>query len=635
MPDGRYLIPQGGVMVMGTKRALLALGLGAALLSGARAADTPTVQADAGRPFEVLKDATDVDVSADGTYILSSEQTYRVLNQTGIQSLHEFDYTYSRDYQTFSIIQAYTLKPNGTRIPVPSTGVLQGYGSSSEGFQDNIVVNVFFSNVEIGDQIVISVVRRQIKPWFAGRLGISANFSRTVVTHDARYALTAPSSLNLRIDTKGLDGGAPQTYGDKTRYVWEYHNDAPVPPEAGAVDLSDNGPHIRISSFDSYADVASAYASKASDKSAITPAISALADQLTLGIADRRAQAKVLYDWVSKNISYVSIVLGAGGFVPHAADDILKNRYGDCKDHVVLLEALLKSKNIPSTAALIDGGDSSYTLSSAPSMAPFDHVITYVPEFDLFADSTAALAPFGVLPFGDAGKPVVLVSTGQVARTPATSANTTHISEVSDVQLSKDGSLKGTTKFIASGAYAVEMRSFVLALPVGKENDYFRGVLGPGADGTLDRSSPNNLTDPYVISLSYSVSNAVSFPGPAALPFNLSPKPFSFTQLVGANNLPPSRTDNFMCLSLLAEQDLTIHLPEKTAILSLPESKTIVAANTRLTTHYERKDARTVHELVEARIDNPQATCTPADYGRMRAGLATMVAKLREQIIYR
>ena len=35
-------------------------------------------------------------------------------------------------------------------------------------------------------------------------------------------------------------------------------------------------------------------------------------------------------------------------------------------------------------------------------------MILYLPEFDLYADSTSPYAPFGVLPFGDYGKPVIL-----------------------------------------------------------------------------------------------------------------------------------------------------------------------------------------------------------------------------------
>jgi len=44
--------------------------------------------------------------------------------------------------------------------------------------------------------------------------------------------------------------------------------------------------------------------------------------------------------------------------VPHDAQSILDNRYGDCKDHVVILEALLEAVGIDSSPALINSGPS-------------------------------------------------------------------------------------------------------------------------------------------------------------------------------------------------------------------------------------------------------------------------------------
>ena len=36
------------------------------------------------------------------------------------------------------------------------------------------------------------------------------------------------------------------------------------------------------------------------------------------------------------NVRYVALFLGETAAVPHKAIDILRNRYGDCKDHVAL-----------------------------------------------------------------------------------------------------------------------------------------------------------------------------------------------------------------------------------------------------------------------------------------------------------
>ena len=156
---------------------------------------------------------------------------------------------------------------------------------------------------------------------------------------------------------------------------------------------------VEITNLADYSGVANIYADMFKDKTDSDAGNRRLSGtSFTAGIQDRRGQAKALYEWVSAHIRYVNIVLGAGGYKPHKAADVLKNGYGDCKDHVMLLEALLAAKGIKSSPVLIRAGVNLYKLPPAPSPFVFDHLITYMPEFQLYLDSTARYAPFGVLP---------------------------------------------------------------------------------------------------------------------------------------------------------------------------------------------------------------------------------------------
>jgi hypothetical protein len=586
-------------------------------------------------PFEITRDHVDVEVSPDGSYVASREEAYRVLEARGIELLHERKLAYTQDFEDLKIVAAYTLKANGQRINVPPESYLSGFGQSSpQGFQDNHLVSVFFPNLEVGDSVVLVTLHRQLIPWFAGRFDLRMDFSRAVSAHDVRYAITAPAAMALKIDAADLEGGAEETFGDKKRWIWQFHNDSPIEPEEDAVGESDYAPHLRLTSFADWADVARAYRERAKDRSAVTPEIAALADQLTQGVGDKRGQAKILYDWVSTHVAYVAIVLGAGGFTPHAAKDVLANRYGDCKDHVVLLEALLKAKGIDSTPGLIQAGTNVYSMPLSPSPHAFDHVITYLPTFDLYLDSTAQLAPFGVLPYSDTGKPVLRAATGELVRTPTPTSRNSTVRAVTEVALDADGSAQGQTKITASGAFGVEIRAFMQSIPSGKEDEIFHALLGPGAEGTLDRGNPMNLSEPFVAGATFHVPNAVAFPGPGALPFALSFKPFSFTRLL-AGNLPSTRGTDYLCLSLSAEEVNKITLPPGVRLLSIPDPQTLTAENIRLQADYERTDSRTLNMTFSLKIDQPQQNCTPEYYARVRGALSKMANLLRQQVIYR
>src|SRR5690606_20494064 len=100
------------------------------------------------------------------------------------------------------------------------------------------------------------------------------------------------------------------------------------------------------------------------------------------------------------------IELGLSGFIPHDADAVLANGYGDCKDKAVLLAALLKAKGIGSEFVLINAANG-YTLSASPTTGQLNHAILWLPEFGIYADTTAQVAPFGVLPLMLHGKPAI------------------------------------------------------------------------------------------------------------------------------------------------------------------------------------------------------------------------------------
>jgi transglutaminase-like putative cysteine protease len=372
-------------------------------LSPALAEDAPpviavTVPAASTAPYDVVRQFIDIQVMEDGSYLKGEELAYRVRDAQGVTALQQVTLSFTQGFQDYRVVSAYTLKADGARIEVPRERMLLGHGASSlPGFQDENNLTIFFPNVEIGDQVVLRTIFRQDIPWYEGNFAATFPFTRTVVVEQARLQVSAPSDLPVMISSTGMQGGAEQIIDGQKRWIWTYSNDLPLNFAQDSVVEIDADPHVALTTFANYAEVAEAYAERSEDKSAVTPEIQALADALTEGVTDEREQVRILYHWVASQISYVAIFLGAGGFTPHEAGEILANRYGDCKDHVVLLEALLAAKGIESTAVLINLG-SEYEILDTPSPFYFNHVITYVPSIDLYLDSTSPMAPFGCSP---------------------------------------------------------------------------------------------------------------------------------------------------------------------------------------------------------------------------------------------
>jgi len=584
--------------------------------------------------FEVMRDHADYLVGSNGGYTVKEDVVVRILSPQGLQIMKQAAVGYMEGYQDADILQAYTLKPDGKRIDVTNGKYMVSMGATTApAFQSMKLKVAVFQNVEVGDEVGWTTTITQHIPWFANSFSLVLPFPNALRQHDMQITLTIPRSLDMHVDAAGLQGGETPANGSARVWVWTRNVDAPARVEAGQVSDLDAGNHLIVSSMPDFASVAKAYQAGAADKIAVAPDVQALADQLTTGVADRREQVRRLYNWVSGNIKYLNIALGNGGIVPHQAADVLHSRYGDCKDHAVLLQSLLLAKGINSSSVLINALNS-YRLGSVAAPGLFNHVITYVPEFDLFLDSTARFAPFGMLPFNDTDKDVLITTTGTVAHTPVMPASQSQVHSHSRIHLNADGTGSGDTQFSATGQMAIGMRGLMSTLAPGSEADFIRNSVEPGAiDGTMNKDDPSLLLDPYQAQLHYTLANAGTFPGPAAISLWLGYHPFPFT--LALNNTEATRMNVYQCGSYIIENETVIDLPPGTKVISLPKNDTVAVDGYTLSANYAQPSPATVRQDVTLRAEHPHATCTPAYYASVHAKLLKALNLLNGQVLYR
>jgi hypothetical protein len=261
-------------------------------------------------------------------------------------------------------------------------------------------------------------------------------------------------------------------------------------------------------------------------------------------------------------------------------------------------------------------------------------MITYIPEFAMFADSTARYAPFGLLPYSDEGRPVVLVNSDKVATTPRSTPEMDSMRVVQTVTLHDDGSAEGDTEVVSVGKSAITMRAVISALPKGRDSDFFRAFLGPGATGSIDRGDLDTLSTLYSFKAHYTVSNYVSLPGPGALPTRLGFSPLSFFNLVGSD-LPERRTLPYACTSMNAEDDVTMAMPQGMEIVSLPKAIDSTANGVHLQSTSEILPGNKLHRHTALRAVHDSEICDAATYNASRPALMGMINGLKAQALYK
>src|SRR5262245_8824091 len=403
-------------------------------------------------------------VEADGSYVEIMEVRETPLTRSAVEDMDQVDLSFSQNLAELDVLEAYVMKSDGRRIDVPKEAMKLQDDAASDGapmFTDEKHRIIIFPQLEPEDSIVYKVRIRQHVAYFPGHFLESWSFPSNVDVKDARIDISVPKEHPLFVDTAGFVA-VDMKQGDAGRihYRWTYNKtQAPDYNTRFSVSSFDFGARLHVSTMKDYRVLAKAYEARAADKAVPTDEIKQLADKLTKGVTDRHEMARRLYDWVNLNIRYVATYVGAGGYVPHAADEVLHNRYGDCKDHVAVLEALLAAKGIESSPAILNLG-SSYLMPKVPSRTPFNHAITYLPEFDLFVDSTDRLAPFGVLGDRVADKPVIVTKLRDpLMHTPALTAEDNGIEVTSEATLHPDGSVEGKSRAVLRGAHSGWLRS--------------------------------------------------------------------------------------------------------------------------------------------------------------------------------
>ena len=81
-----------------------------------------------------------------------------------------------------------------------------------------------------------------------------------------------------------------------------------------------------------------------------------------------------IFDYVSRNIRYVSYSQGEHAIVPHDVDTTIENQYGDCKDKSTLLAAMLTKAGINAHPVLVATDRSDPTKLTIPASSHFDHM---------------------------------------------------------------------------------------------------------------------------------------------------------------------------------------------------------------------------------------------------------------------
>jgi hypothetical protein len=324
----------------------------------------------------------------------------------------------------------------------------------------------------------------------------------------ARYMLQLPAGWEFSAFWANHRAAEPRSIGEN-RWLWEMEDlpavvlEPQMPPwraVAGWLAVTLFPPEAKMSAktHGSWKDVGRWYAQLTAGRRQATPEIRQKVAELTAGRSTVYEKLRALAAFAQRDIRYVSIAIGIGGFQPHAAAEAFQNRYGDCKDKVTLLSSMLAEIGLESFYLLIHT-ERGVVAPDFPTPLTFNHVILAIrlppeevpsnffatrdhPELGklLFFDPTDEMTPLGYLPATLQANHGLLVAGegGELVRLPLLSGTTNRLFRTAKLSLTDGGELNGEVQEIRWGSPAVERRAEFLNVPVTDRPKVIESFLG-------------------------------------------------------------------------------------------------------------------------------------------------------------
>jgi tetratricopeptide (TPR) repeat protein len=486
--------------------------------------------------------STSIQFENDGTSTREVTARVRVQSEAGVKQFGVVAFQYQGGSQSVEIDYVRVRKPDGTVVATPQD-YIQDLDSAitrdAPLYSDLREKHVAVKGLSPGDNLEYHVTWRTTKPLAPRQFWCTYQFIKVGIVLDEQLRVKIPRGRNVKVKSTSINPIVTQV-GNYQEYDWKSSNlkndtsqneDNAVAVARGRIAPAD----VQVSSFETWDQVGKWYWGLQQDRIQPGPSVRAKAIDLTNGSTDTAASIRMLYDFVSKKFHYIGIDFGIGRYQPHAADDVLGNQYGDCKDKHTLLASLLQVAGIRAYPALI----SSTTLldPDVPSPAQFDHVITVVPQGKnyLWLDSTAEVGPFGYLLPVLRDKQALVIPGDQAAVLVTTPADPPFASLQTfkiEAKLTDDGTLDAKVNISTRGDSEVVIRAAFREVPQAQWKDltqqisYGMGFAGTVSDPVAD--SPEDTANPFHLSYNYNrkeypdwSNHRITVPG---LPFTMPVK---------------------------------------------------------------------------------------------------------------
>jgi hypothetical protein len=226
-----------------------------------------------------------------------------------------------------------------------------------------------------GDVVEVALTTTGSNPVFGGHAMGNLFLGGEPIRRLRARLLVDPELPPLRFK---LLGGAPEPRKIPTEagqeYLWDLADTADSEDEDRTPPWFDDHPSADWSDFGSW-DAVRDWALPLYPPRAPAPALGQRVKRWQQAHASVQERVLAALRFVQDDVRYLGFELGPNSHAPHAPDQVLAQRFGDCKDKSYLLVTLLRAMGVEADTALVDSTPDARLDQRLPSPYAFDHAI--------------------------------------------------------------------------------------------------------------------------------------------------------------------------------------------------------------------------------------------------------------------
>ncbi|MDB6026964.1 MAG: Transglutaminase domain protein [Verrucomicrobiales bacterium] len=238
-----------------------------------------------------------------------------------------------------------------------------------------MTIMLVLEDIRVGDVIDFSYTIRQRPDFLQNRFSSLVELPVTLPVRAFHFDLTFCSNSPMRWKSNQSSfAPSEEDGGTQKRWSWMLEHCLPAEVERNVPSWHIANKWVQVSDCSSWAEV-SQHVLAAWKEDFADPVLESVANDIVSRESGFSERAQAALQLVQDNVRYLSVNDKLGGHMPSAPGEVLKRKFGDCKDKSFLLAHLFRKLGISARPVLVHSQLRETITQFLPSAQVFDHAI--------------------------------------------------------------------------------------------------------------------------------------------------------------------------------------------------------------------------------------------------------------------